>query len=341
MGLRVTMATTAEEVDAVQRFRHHVFVDLDELREPREDGRIVDRWDVLDPRVCRLLVADIDGEIVGTLRLTIPGSLGTPADDDFPFSRYLDASVPRVAGSALCVHPEYRRTGMVTHALISMFYHHARVLGADEIYAAVNPEQWRMFRFMRAQRLVDDTRETHEGLPFVPFVFRMADLIPPFVKFLDRHDLHGFLDVFERQFHRRGEVVARRGTLADRCYVVVGGEATIRRPDGALLRLDRPTLFGDEAMLVGGDWPYDVVASEALELIVLDRAAYLERVAARPDVAVKFARVQLEAQPPLRLAPPAEGDGHQVQLPAPQGDANRDGHDPDAPVAQEGGQRRS
>ena len=96
-----------------------------------------------------------------------------------------------------------------------------------------------------------------------------------------------------RRRYRRGEVVFLQGEAGTSLYIVAAGQVKIAltSADGAevmLARLGPGEFFGELALLDGEPRSADAVATEASELLLLPRAAFLGLIEARPAIAMRL-----------------------------------------------------
>jgi hypothetical protein len=82
-----------------------------------------------------------------------------------------------------------------------------------------------------------------------------------------------------------GVRVVAEGEDGDELYIVRAGEVTIQPADGAAARMGPGSVFGESAVLDPAPHKADVVATADTDLLVLDRAALLDLMGRRPEVA--------------------------------------------------------
>ncbi len=83
MSFRIVKVKTSEEIDQVLRLRHRVFVEEEGLLEANEDRRIFDRYDAYPST--NMYAAMVDGEMIGSVRVTLDSQVGVPADKYFAY----------------------------------------------------------------------------------------------------------------------------------------------------------------------------------------------------------------------------------------------------------------
>ena len=145
MTVELREARSRLDLEAVFAVRHQVFA-LEERRLPaREDGWLFDRFDSFTESVS--LIAMVDGEPAGSIRITLDGPLGSPLDAHYDLgrlrSRCLDeqGQAERTAVvTSLCVRRTMRRVPRVTGGLLQAAVAVIRRMGAAHVVAVVNPQ---------------------------------------------------------------------------------------------------------------------------------------------------------------------------------------------------------
>ena len=131
LGTEVRTASTADEREQIYRLRYEVYVE--ELGQLYADVADHDRRLLYDPvdDVARLVMAVVDGRVVGTLRVVVGADGPVPQSiyDEFHLDRFVDlVSVERmVFMSRFLVGSEYRRTDVtieLMRALRAIWFEH-------------------------------------------------------------------------------------------------------------------------------------------------------------------------------------------------------------------------
>ena len=88
MAIRITVASSQQEIDDALWVRHEVFVVEDGKfgGKPLPDARIIDRFDAF-PHVWNIIAYD-GAEPIATIRLTRENQLGLPAEKYYDFGEY-------------------------------------------------------------------------------------------------------------------------------------------------------------------------------------------------------------------------------------------------------------
>jgi small-conductance mechanosensitive channel/CRP-like cAMP-binding protein len=98
-----------------------------------------------------------------------------------------------------------------------------------------------------------------------------------------------------------GEVVTRQGAEAHWLYILVAGEArvTAKLPDGRIRHLadvPAPDILGEFGLLTGSPRMASVTAKTSIECFRLDKEAFRQVIASRPEIAKEVAEILAERQ---------------------------------------------
>jgi N-acyl-L-homoserine lactone synthetase len=276
MSVRLKIAATTGEIDAVFRVRHRVFVEEEGYFQPRHDGRIADRFDSYPTTVN--LVTAVDGRIVGTLRVVEETEAGSPTDEFFDFRPHLAGTFRFSSGSMFCVERAHRQTPRLVFALLAMGYHWSLSRGLNRMVGAVNPDVEGLFGRVGAKRIAAPVWKHDVGLGAIPMLIDLDELPRAFAAFLARQRVAPFPDSFERELLEPDEVLRCGGEARHTVYVVLDGHVAIERRGGR----------GRVGELGSGDWLSEVDLSpperrstrlralSSAELMILDAGALEE-----------------------------------------------------------------
>lgn len=291
MSIRIKIARTAAEMDAVHRLRHRVFADEEGLFVPRPDGRVADRFDELAATV-NLIAVDGD-DVVGALRLTEPSPAGLPTDGWFDFSASLPSDGLAGAGSMLCVDRSHRGSQGVFLGLIGMAHMWVTSRGVSHVVGLFNPAVERIFSWCGGLRVAEPFVHEGLGLPVVAMVIDTGNMAGRINAFVERQSIDHFLRSFEREFVSQGEAIIRAGDAGQTAYVVVNGRVAVTGPgpgQPAVVELGPGDIFGELAVLTGRARSASVVALTDVDLMVLERDALLGQIA-DPDTARRLLEI--------------------------------------------------
>jgi CRP-like cAMP-binding protein len=87
------------------------------------------------------------------------------------------------------------------------------------------------------------------------------------------------------RFHHGTEIV-RAGEAGDVLFVVLDGEASVRKPRARALTVDTGSFFGELSLLDGGPRSATVVAQGEVVCFALRRAAFTKLLRAEPAMAI-------------------------------------------------------
>lgn len=285
MGVRIKLAETTAERDALFRLRHKVMAEEEGYIPPTPGGRLYDRFDAY-PTTANViaLVGDV---VVGGIRFIEETEAGTTAEEYFDFRPHLPPDARPAASSMLVVSREYREVPRLVFALNCMGYYWAISRGISHILAPANPV--RREAFLRAGHRVVAPEFVHptKRLPVLPMILDLDELEDRFLAFVRRQGLQGWIEAFDREFYSAGEVVLRRGDPGRDAFIVVDGEAVVTAGDPAgpvLSEIGPGELFGEIALLTGRPRTATVVAATDLDLMVLHRDAFRARLRGDPAV---------------------------------------------------------
>lgn len=88
-----------------------------------------------------------------------------------------------------------------------------------------------------------------------------------------------------------GETVVRAGTPADKFFIIVSGEAELKRPDGEPVPLGPGRLFGEVTIMRDQPRAATVTATTDLELLGLDRDTFRDLISQAMEITPDFDQV--------------------------------------------------
>ncbi|MBI3182168.1 MAG: cyclic nucleotide-binding domain-containing protein [Myxococcales bacterium] len=100
----------------------------------------------------------------------------------------------------------------------------------------------------------------------------------------DVDDLSAVAAVSREQTFRKGERIYSEGDPGDALYVILKGSVVALRGGEHVLTLREKEAFGEVSLLDGSPRPTDVVASEEVSVLVIDRRDFLDLVSDRPEL---------------------------------------------------------
>jgi len=271
MMVRVKIARSAKTFDDLFRLRYRVYVEQGGYIPARPEQRLCDRFDAIPGTT--LMVAEVEGELVGTVRFTRDLGAGTHANDFYDFAAHLPPDARVGSGSMLAVDEDWQGTPRLTSSLVGMCIYHAAAAGLTHLLGTVNPEA--LDGFMRfGFRAVDGIlTQPSSQLPFCPVILDLGRLEGRVAAFVQRQIEHSFLLSQDRLFLAPGaQLVAR----VDESYYVLGG------------LLEQYGMGGSKLEFGPGDYvhhnPMDgpILATSKVDLLALPRHATTADIVASP-----------------------------------------------------------
>lgn len=201
--------------------RHTVYAEQGGYVAPNPQGRLFDRFDALPGTV--LMAAEVDGQMVGTVRFTRDVGAGTHANDYYDFTPFLPANALVGSGSQLAVLQQWHGRPRLTFTLVGMCIYHAAFMGLTHLLGTVNPDV--IDGFLRLGFEPVDGVLMHEpaGLPFVPVVLRLDQLEGRIKAFVDRQLGEAISPISDRLFFTPEECLRGVVRAAESYHVVSGG----------------------------------------------------------------------------------------------------------------------
>jgi len=109
---------------------------------------------------------------------------------------------------------------------------------------------------------------------------------------LTRPQLEDVAHAFEDEVFGEGQRVLRQGLSGNALYVILDGEAVVRRDGDELARLARGDFFGEISVLTGSSPTADVVAASLLRCLVIPGPEVDAFLLERPHVMLRMLRAE-------------------------------------------------
>lgn len=295
MPIRVKIANSPLELDALFKTRHRVFVEEEGYLKKRPDGRIFDQFDAFSTTVN--IVAMVNKQVVGGLRITEWSDGGTPSDDFFDFRPYIPGKATKIAtASMLCLQSEFRKFNRLCFMMLSMGTYWAISKKVSHTVAAINPLVERLLGSVGFQRLGSPFHDEAHGVDVLPMLLDVNQVGSNFLKMAEFQGFYGSLRTFDRELYRAGEKIIEGGTKSDTAYVIVDGHVAISRPgrragdppDQVLSKLEPCEIFGEVALLTNKPRSADAYAMTDVDLMVIEREIFWEQLQGNPDLQLKL-----------------------------------------------------
>jgi len=295
MSVRIKIAQTAEEMDQLFNARHEIFVEEEGYFKPNPSGRIFDRFDAFSSTVN--IIAMVDQEVVGGLRITEFSKVGTPSEHLFDFIYHIPADSSKVAAaSMLCIKKRYRKVPRLVFMLLSMGIYWVISRNVSHVIAAINPLVEHMIKRIGFKRIQPPFPNKDLGIEVLPMLLNLKDVSPEFYEMARFQGFHGKLRTFEREFFRAGEKIIQCGDKGDCAYVIIDGSVTVSmkgrrigdRGERIITQLVEGDIFGELSLLTQKPRSADVIAETNVDLMVIDQKIFKEQLLGNPDLQFKL-----------------------------------------------------
>jgi N-acyl-L-homoserine lactone synthetase len=279
MPVRIKIAETAVELESLFRARHRVFVEEEGYLGHRSDNLIVDRFDAFPVTIN--MVALVEGQVVGGMRVTRQSPVGLPADQFFDFSPYLPAGeISLACASQFFLLNRYRAISYrLGFAIIGMCVYWAYNQNITHVIAAVNPVISRLCEAIGMTPAAPCFYHQSRGVEVVPMLLDMSQAKDPFLAMRKCAGRHELLENYEREFFKAGEFIVESGAPANSAYLIIKGKVSVyvdRKTNGSthqilLNELGPGEVFGELALLTSRPCTANVKAITDVDLMVMDR----------------------------------------------------------------------
>ena len=289
MSLRIGLARTPLELDAVFRIRHEVFVEEEGLLSPTPSGRFVDRFDAF-PGVANVF-ATVEGQVVGSMRFMEYSEAGASPDDYYDFSAFIKEAERPGAHSQLIIRKDYRGLPGLTFSMIAMGYMWCIQRGLTHLTGAANPAVVPLFAKAGWELLGEEFHDEKLGASVQPITLDLSNLNLPLQDFISKQQIDHVFSDFTRAHYAAGESLCRIGDPAEEVFVMVDGEVMVTdHADKELARVKSGELVGEVALLTEEARTANLTAVTDCWLMVLTRDEFNKQLRERPEVAQALLR---------------------------------------------------
>lgn len=235
MTISIRRATTHDQMLALFRARHAVYVEEEGSLQSHGDGILRDRFDLL-PESANFVA--IDGEaIIGGVRFSRWSPHGSPAAA-YPEIAARSESPTVATGSRVFLRRAYRAR-RVGDALLDTGLSWAAASGARSVVAVGNPRAERFFRESGHDVLGPGGFDAQHGVPYIPLSLDLA-AYPPRLWTLLREASRAWPEDLERLMLALGEeVTVSAGTEV----VLLAGRLEVHRVSGERRTLEAFQLY--------------------------------------------------------------------------------------------------
>lgn len=216
-NLTVKIASTAQEVDAVFRGRHRVFVETDRYMKPSSDARLHDRFDCYPTSAN--VIAMHEGSVVGGMRLTIPSAVGTSSEEMFDFRKVFPALTnDYITASWFFLERHFRSISRAAYGIAALAYAWSQSKGRDRLFCVINPDVAQSALRIGFAKLAEPIYDDKKQLTFVPMMLEFSTLSAEMRMVMNRIVAEGkvMLDGLDVTLvERRGDVTVHEGFSND------------------------------------------------------------------------------------------------------------------------------
>jgi N-acyl-L-homoserine lactone synthetase len=227
MPVRIKIAETAAELDELFIARHKVFVEEEGYLASRNNGRIVDQFDAF-PTTTNI-IAEMEGHVVGGIRITTGSSSGLPSDHFYHFSPFFQDNPNAIAGVSQFFLRKSRRANnyRIGILLMAMCAYWATKQQLTHLVAAVNPVIAPLLKLGGMKPVGPEFFHDGEGVHVLPMALDMKQIKGPVVSILKRQKLHHSLETFEREYYLAGEKIDVCGRNTSNQFIVLEGKVCV------------------------------------------------------------------------------------------------------------------
>lgn len=287
MPIKITLSKDPSHTDAVLKLRHKVFSEEEELFEAISDSRVLDRFDTYS--TTSNLVALNEGEVVGSMRMTLDSNMGIPADEYYDFRQFLPEDARVMNCSMYCVTKPFRGA-RIALGLMLMATYFGVIRGVSHVVAPINPPIAKLVSRVGFEVLDDEQFDPHLGVNFLPVLLDVKKLNDFFYTFAENNRLYNFIESYECIFYNNDEYVVRAGDQGESAFVIIDGEIEVRAvgTGKVLATMGRGDVFGELALLTDDIRTADVIARSDLRIMSLPKEAFLNHLMNNPEQAMQM-----------------------------------------------------
>jgi CRP-like cAMP-binding protein len=291
MRVHVKVAKTPKEIDGVFKVRHKVFIEEDGKFPAMHDKRLLDFFDTIPATVN--IIAMVDDNVIGCLRMTEWSEAGLPADHYFDFKPYLPDNMGKLGSvSMFCLLSEFRSNMHLAYMLMSIGCYWGISRNITHIITPINPDIASLIMRIGFKPLCEKVVGNVGGLEIIPMMLKVNELRDSTLQYVKRMKLEDYIDIFEREFYEAGDSIITLGETGETAYIVVEGKAKVTRPSNRagehgkeilVNELERGEMFGELALLTSHPRTANVTAATDVDLMVLNKDVFQQEVLSHPE----------------------------------------------------------
>lgn len=291
MTIKIKIARTAKEIDDVFRLRYDVYVKEEGLYGHSYDAhqRILDQFDAVPGAAS--IIAYHEDEPIATIRINGDTDIGLPLDDLYDFSSYRTSELAKNEAATfgcagmLAIKAKWRNKRRVIYALLKTAIGVGADWGSSHVLLSIRKETLSMYGRIGFEAVGEEKWIEEIQAYIIPMgalystvhTWAFGDLSKSLTPFW----VNNLGRISERILLEPSEVLFNEHDIADDAYAIDNGWVSISKRDAqdhelVLAILSQGELFGELALLEGGERSATATAVTSTELIVIEKAKLLE-----------------------------------------------------------------
>ncbi len=298
--LRIAIAKTPELVDEVLKLRHQVWGDVwDDVWADQPDQlvqtdptRLMDRFDTF-PSTTHIVAME-QTHLIGSLRLTLNTSAGTPVSELYHLKSTPPPGRVLLSCDLHCIHPSHSESSTAAQTTLGLMLM-ACYVGISQqvthIVASVHPKNVSLLEGIGFQVMAHKITQTAEKLDHIPLILNIKrDLKDAFMEFSERNELQELMHSYGCVLYRPGESILRAGTTGDCAFVIADGEVEVKHAgsQAAVDTMGVGEVFGELALLTNQVRSADIIAKTEVRAMILEKSVFVDHLMSEPKVALKL-----------------------------------------------------
>ncbi|MEO1619812.1 MAG: cyclic nucleotide-binding domain-containing protein [Cyanobacteria bacterium J06632_3] len=297
--LRIAIAKSAEQIDAVLRLRSRYLVSAEVSVDSNEQSRcligdrLLDRFDTF-PTTSHLVIVDNNNKLIGSLRLTQTSAVGHPLQPSTTQNQMPNLgnqSHNQMICDLFCLSPNVEKQQGL-RGLVLMACYLAISKRMKYLIVAVPASQIYDLKDIGFTPLSDYPPDgpQNEKSEILMRVNLQTELDDSFIKFSSENELQDLIHAYGCALYTPGEAILRAGTTGNCAFVITSGEVEVRHPgnDSVIDTMSVGDVFGELALLTNQVRSADIIAKTPVRAMILEKAVFVEHLLAEPTAALKM-----------------------------------------------------
>lgn len=286
--LKIAVAKTPDQIDALLKLRYQVLVEEEGKFEPNASGRLVEKFDAF-PTTTNLMATQ-DGQLVGSMRLTLGKQQYVPIEGSTDFNDLIPHEVKVLGCSMYCIKRGFRNMQVMLGLLLMASY-----LGlSSQVNHIIAPTDLKLVNRLKREgfNISDaETEATYTDLDISPLLLNIKqDLKDFFATFAEHNKIEGSIHAYDCAFYEPGEYIIRKGETGDCAFVLVDGEVAVQHSE-YLETSDRMTpgaVFGEMSLLSDQVRSANILATTKVRVMILEKSVFLKYLTTKPTMALSM-----------------------------------------------------